>query len=252
MPFANDMKIELRRTLRLAGLLMHLVLGSILVVLLYGVLGANARFAVRRWWCVNLLGLLGIRLRVRSAQDSAHGLIAANHVSWLDPVILGALFPCGFVAKAEARNWPLIGWLAAMNETLFLRRESFRSARHICGKISQRLEMDRSVAVFPEGTTTDGSRVLPFRAALFQAAIDGDYPVLPVAIGYRDPSGRPTTAPAWIDDVSLWRCINAIAKAPALEAHVTLAGSIATGRLDRAELAVLARAAVSAALGAAT
>jgi 1-acyl-sn-glycerol-3-phosphate acyltransferase len=242
------MKIAFRRARRLTGVALHVLLGGVLVLVLYPVLGANSRLEVRRWWCANLLALLGIRLRVRSAERSPHGLIAANHVSWLDPVVLGALFPCAFVAKSEARAWPLIGWLAAMNETLFLRRESFRAALRLCAEVSRRLDTRRSVAVFPEGTTTDGSRLLPFRAALFQAALEGGHPVLPVAIRYRDACGRPTTAPAWVKDVSIWRCMKAVAEAPVIEAHVTLSEPIETNRLDRAAAATLAWTAVSGAL----
>jgi 1-acyl-sn-glycerol-3-phosphate acyltransferase len=241
-------RVGFRRALRLTKLALHLLAGGALVALLYPVLSRNARLEVRGWWCALSLSLLGIRLRVRGAKRCAHALIVANHVSWLDPFILGALFPCAFVAKSEVRAWPLVGWLAAINETLFLRRESFRGARRICAEVSRMLNSHRSVAGFPEGTTTEGSRVLPFRAALFQAAVDGGHCVLPVSMRYCDVEGRPTAEPAWVKDVSLWQCLYAIAGSPEIVADVTLCEPIETNRLDRAAAATLAWTAVTDAL----
>jgi 1-acyl-sn-glycerol-3-phosphate acyltransferase len=245
MSLGGIARVAFRRALRLTKLALHLLA---LVALLYPVLSRNARLEVRGWWCALSLALLGIQLRVRGAKCSPHALIVANHVSWLDPLILGALFPCAFVAKSEVRAWPRVGWLAAMNETQFLRRESFRDARRICGGISRMLDAHRSVAGFPEGTTTDGSRVLPFRAALFQAAVDGGHCVFPVSMRYCDVEGRPTPEPVWGKDVSLWQCLCAIAGSPGIVAYVTLCEPIETNRLDRVAVATLAWTAVADAL----
>ena len=88
------------------------------------------------------------------------GLLVANHVSWVDIFVVNALTPAAFVSKADVRQWPVIGWLAAVNETVFLRRGSRGHARVINEEIAERMRAGRHVALFPEGTTTDGSHVL--------------------------------------------------------------------------------------------
>ena len=94
------------------------------------------------------------------------------------------------------RNWPVIGWLAARNDTVFLRRGSCGHARIINAEIGAQLDGGRNVAVFPEGTTTDGTRVLHFHAALLQPAIASGHPVQALAIRYLTPDGRHELAPA--------------------------------------------------------
>src|SRR5262249_2761294 len=147
-----------------------------------------------------LRGLPGVRGRVSGPFPFGCPLIAVNHVSWLDVFAIGALLPCWFVSKTEIRAWPLAGRIAAANDTLFLRRRNPRAAYRMNAEIRARLGSRQSVVIFPEGTTTDGSRVLPFYPALFQPAVDGAHRVLPMYLCYRDHAGRPMPAAAYIDD----------------------------------------------------
>jgi len=238
-------RVCLRRSLKLARVAAHFALGFLLVELLYPMLGRDARMALRARWCRQLLTLLGVRLHVSGPLPLGCHLIAANHVSWLDVLAIGAMFPCWFVSKSEIRAWPLAGPLAAANETLFLKRRSPRAAYRMNAEIRVRLGSRQSVVVFPEGTTTEGTRVLPFYPALFQPAVDGGHRVLPMAVCYRDRAGRRLTAAAFIDDEPLWKSLCAVLDAPGIEAHLVLDDALAAAGRSRRELAARACGAVA-------
>src|SRR5262249_32774385 len=122
----------------------------------------------------------------------------------------------------DTRAWPFVGWMAAANETLFLRRRSARAAYRMNADIRARLDAQQSVIVFPEGTTTDGTRVLDFYPALFQPAVDRALPVLPLAARLRDAPGSRATNVAYIDDDPLWKSLRAVLDARRTEARVVL------------------------------
>lgn len=226
-------------------MVVHLALGLALVELLYPLLRRDTRMAVRARWCQRMLSLLGVRLRVSGPVPFGCHLIASNHVSWLDVFAIGALFPCWFVSKAEIRAWPLAGGIAAANETLFLRRRSARAAYRMNVEIRARLGSGQSVVIFPEGTTTDGSRVLPFYPALFQPAQDGGHRVLPMAVCYRDPAGNRVAGAAYIDDEPLWKSLCAVLDASGIEAHLLLDDALAAAGRSRREMATRACGAVT-------
>lgn len=146
----------------------------------------------------------------------------ANHVSWIDIFVINALSPAAFISKAEVRKWPAIGWLAATNETVFLQRGSRGHARIVGGEITGSLQAGTTVALFPEGTTTDGSHVLHFHAALLQPALDAGRPIQPLAIRYRDADGQYTRAAAYYGEMSLLDCISNIISEPKIVADVVV------------------------------
>jgi hypothetical protein len=111
----------------------------------------------------------------------------------------------------------LVSWMASANDTLLLRRRSARAAYRMNAEIRARLGERQSVVVFPEGTTTDRTRVLNVYPGLFQPAVDRDLPVLPLAISYRDHGERTATAVAYVDDDSLWKSLCAVLDARALK-----------------------------------
>jgi 1-acyl-sn-glycerol-3-phosphate acyltransferase len=170
--------------------------------------------------------------------------VVANHVSWLDAVALHAALPVAIVAKAEARRWPLLGRLLERNETLFVERRPSRDLLRVNREIAARLARGESVAVFPEGTTSDGARVLPFRSALFEPAVAGGHTVHALALVYRDGDGQRCAAAAYIDDMSLWQSLWRIAALKGLCIELRCCGKRADGGLRRREAAALARAEV--------
>lgn len=145
------------------------------------------RHAVVARWAQRMLQAMGIQQRLGGiAPGQGPLLLVANHISWLDILVLLAYFPCRFVAKAEVKAWPVIGTMAEASGTLFIERESKRDVIRVVHHIAQALSQGEWVAVFPEGTTSDGRDVLPFHANLFQAAIATHTPVQPVTIAYLD------------------------------------------------------------------
>lgn len=205
---------------------------------------------LRRRWSAEVLQALGVVLDTRGERVAPGALVVANHVSWIDILVVNALSPAAFIAKTDVRAWPVIGWLAAKNETVFLRRGSRGHARIVNAEIAALLADGRNVAIFPEGTTTDGSQVLHFHGALLQPAIDAGHPVQPIAITYRTPDGAPCAAPAYYADISLGESLSACVAEPRIVASVTVLPTQAVGPdTNRRALADTLRTMIVAALG---
>ena len=112
--------------------------------------------------------------------------------------------PVRFVAKSDIAHWPLVGTLARGGRTLFIQRDSRRDALRVVHHMAESLKAGDRLAVFPEGTTSDGAGVLPFHANLFQAAISADVNVVPVALRFEDSaSGKRSSAACYVDDDTL-------------------------------------------------
>ena len=156
--------------------------------------------------------ILGIRVRVHGRQSQATPtLFVCNHVSYLDIEVLGGMVPGSFVAKAEVAGWPFFGWLAKAQRTIFVERVSGRASRSR-DEMLKRLDTGDNLMLFPEGTSSDGTRVLPFRSALFGVAQlrRNDRPIVvqPVAIAYTRLDGIPLGRYwrplfAWFGDLDL-------------------------------------------------
>lgn len=131
---------------------------------------------------------MGIRVEVTGSPASA-GLIASNHLSYLDILVYSALAPCAFVAKREVRAWPAVGWIATLAGTIYVDRSRRSETRTIQPKIQSALASGLRLFLFPEGTSSDGSRVLPFHSSLFQPAVDLQVPVSAARIEYAIPDG---------------------------------------------------------------
>jgi 1-acyl-sn-glycerol-3-phosphate acyltransferase len=164
-------------------------------------------------WAREMLARMDIRLELIGQPPSAGPvLLAANHISWLDILVMHAARHCRFVAKSEVRHWPLVGRLATGGGTLYIERESRRDAMRVVHHIAESLQRNEIVAVFPEGTTSDGVALLPFHGNLIQAAISVDAPVQPVALSFIDTAtGATSLAPCYVGDDSLvgsiWRTL---------------------------------------------
>lgn len=155
--------------------------------------------------CRSAFKILGIKHSVRGAPMSHHGAIVANHGSWLDIFTLNACDTFYFVAKAEVASWPLIGWLARATGTVFIKREG-REAREQKALFEKRLDMGHRLLFFPEGTSTDSIRVLPFKSTLFAAFFSPHLKetcwIQPVTAIYTAPTGQDETFYGWWGDMS--------------------------------------------------
>jgi len=164
-------------------------------------------------WAAAMLQGVGITLAVRGKPVAAGpALLVANHLSWLDIVVMHASRYCRFVSKSDIKHWPLVGALAGGAGTLYIERESRRDAHRVVHQMAERLQLGEVLAVFPEGTTGDGLSMKPFHANLLQAAIAAASPVQPVALRFVDAdTGQASFAPRYIDDdsifVSIWETL---------------------------------------------
>ena len=163
------------------GCLILVLLAGLILVLLAVPIGRRAMRLGKLVWFKGGLLILNVRVRTTGRPFSAlPTLLVANHVSWLDILILGHAADATFVAKSEIAGWPVIGWLARMTGTMFVRRH-WRSVRQQRDELAARLEAGQNVVLFPEGTSTDGLGVHPFKSALF-AAVEGNAPSRPLAV----------------------------------------------------------------------
>ncbi|GGC81295.1 lysophospholipid acyltransferase family protein [Marinobacter halophilus] len=142
---------------------------------------------------------LGFQIHVHGQPAERNALYVANHISWSDIPILGAITPLRFLSKAEVGAWPIIGWLARQAGTLFIQRGSGQ-ARRVKTQISHCLNVGESVLVFPEGTTSNGVAVLPMHGLLLASARETGRPIQPVTIGYRRNHQPDALAPFVGDD----------------------------------------------------
>jgi 1-acyl-sn-glycerol-3-phosphate acyltransferase len=201
------------RALRLSA---HTLTGLWIVLVRFDRLTPSQRQEAVQRWAAGVVRHCGITLQIQGtpAQPAASGtgvLLAANHLSWLDISVLHAVAFCRFVSKEEVRRWPLLGTLATRTGTLYLQRTSRRDAKRVLHTIAEALHAGDTVAVFPEGTTSDGLSLLPFHANLLQAPITIEAPVQPVALRFFDTEGRLSLSPCYIGDdsliISLWRTL---------------------------------------------
>jgi 1-acyl-sn-glycerol-3-phosphate acyltransferase len=242
--------ISLRSGLRLLLIGLHLAQGAVQAGLLFPLAGDTGRRRLTRAWSRQLLALLGIRVDGGGELAGIEGgLLAGNHISFIDIFVINALLPSAFVAKSDVRHWPLIGWLCQRAGTVFIERGSRKAAHQAHGQMRAALAAGQRLAIFPEGTTTAGDRLLPFHAALFQSAIDAAVPVHVIALSYIGADGARSAAPAYIDEISLLDCLVAVLDAGGLVARIELAARYAPPLADRRHLAHCAHQVVAAALG---
>lgn len=178
--------------------------------------GVTFHYAGARLWSRLLLGIFGLKRRVRGAPIRRGGVLVANHASWADVIALRSVTRINFVAKAEVRDWPVVGFIAAVCETVFIKRKRTDAKRQQSDLLA-RIRNDELLCIFAEGTSTDGLRVLPFKSALMSVLfLDGVHEramVQPVSVVYRpNPhSGLPVNFYGWWGSMSFEGHIWAVA-----------------------------------------
>ncbi|MBD3610614.1 MAG: 1-acyl-sn-glycerol-3-phosphate acyltransferase [Gammaproteobacteria bacterium] len=145
--------------------------------------GEKGKEAIRRWMD-RMRQILNVDIEIDGQPSRQTVLLVANHLSWLDIIVLSSVYPYVFLAKHEIKRWPIVGFMSSISGTLFIRRASVRSLKQSVDDIRDTLAQGRSVAIFPEGTTTRGNELLPFKNGLFDAAISSSVAIQPVAIQY--------------------------------------------------------------------
>lgn len=205
------LELEIRPVLRTVRIIRKTV------VIFVAMMAALAEFALRsvvsgraltlgertRWlqrWCGRMLKLLAIEIELRGEMPR-DGLLVANHLSYLDILVFGALAPTVFVAKMEVRSWTLIGRFARMGGAIFLDRWKLRAWPDVVKRVEDALRAGELVAAFPEATTTDGGAMLPFRPAMFEAAVRQRVSVTAAHIWYTLEDGSFGRSLCWFGEV---------------------------------------------------
>lgn len=173
-------------------------------------------------WAQRLLQLWGIELQmVGQAHQEGAALLVSNHISWLDIVVMHASRHCRFVSKSDIKSWPVVGTLATSAGTLYIERHRRRDAHRMVNDVGQAMRNGDVVAVFPEGTTSDGRDVLPFHANLIEAALLAQTPVQPLALQFVERhAGQHSRAVCYIDDDTLIGSVWRTLRTPGIVARV--------------------------------
>ena len=234
---------------RFLRVVLHICQGILTCALVFPWIGVARRDDHVQRWSLRLLGICGVEVeQTAGAPALPHAMIVANHVSWLDIFVINSLHPCRFVAKAEIRAWPLLGWLVEQAGTVFIARGNRRDLRHIFKGLVGSLQLGQRVAFFPEGTTAQQGGLLPFHANLFEAAIDAQVPVQPYALKYVDQGGALHPAVDFIGEMTLLESMVAILSGAPIRAQLTCMKPIDAVGAHRRELAQSAQDSVAAAL----
>ena len=229
-----------RALVKAIGLMLELVAAMLILSLLFPRLQRTGKLDHTRRWARRVLAILQVEVRCAGMVPSdCAGLVVANHVSWLDILVIQSLMPGIFVAKAEVRRWPLFGRVAQGCSTIFVRRSSSRSARAMVDASVAAFGQGYSVVAFPEGTSTDGSDLGVFHANIFEAAIRSNTPVQPLTLRYLDArTGLPSDAALFIGETSLLSSLRAVMATSSLTTQVHVGACIDPSGQSRKSLAM--------------
>lgn len=184
------------------------------------------RGRVFQLWSRALCRALAVEVRRAGPAPEPPFLLVANHLSYLDIVVLGTQLPCVFVAKAEIDGWPVFGALCRAVETIFIDRKARRALHGVLAKIERTLAADQAIVFFPEGTSGAGHEVLPFRSPLLELPVKLARPVHWAALGYRvkGEAAPVHLAVHWWGEMPLGAHLWTLAQLPGIEARVVLGG----------------------------
>ena len=241
-----------------------LILGLLIVAILFPRWDSKARARmVKRWssWLLSALHIKVKQLRSHPVYDQCLGDIDAshrqqfmtvsNHISWLDIFVINAVAPMRFVAKADIRDWPLVGALCAGTGTIFIERQKRTALRDVMVIVKKALAVGDRVAVFPEGTTGDMNSIRAFHSNFLQVAIDERLTVLPLAMRFVDvQTGGPSSAALFVGDTTFFKSCLQVCGEPQIVAELFFTEPIApNGQWTRQSLSARSREQICHALG---
>ncbi len=196
-----------------------------------------------RLWGRGLLRIFNIRLKVFGDVDSCYGsLIVSNHMGYVDVFVHAAVFGLRFCPKIEVRSWPVLGWYTSLTHPIWIDRSSRLKTQKSLEEFRDSLEHHIPLIVYPEGTSTDGTGILPFKSSLFEVVQDGKFAIQPILTLYRVPEGA--DSPCWYGDLALFPHLWRLLGIPRTDAEVYILPPIMAEGRDRKELAVITRDAI--------
>lgn len=216
----------------------HIIAGCI-ISLLFISNNNNLKNSIIRKWSEILLIILNVKILNQTSLinhfKNNYFLIFSNHISWLDIIVYNSLHPMVFIAKDDVKKWPFIGFLASQTNTIFINREKPSDVKNITNLINSDFLNSKHVCIFPEGSSTDGARLLRLKSNLFQIAINSKKNILPMCIRYFK-NNKFTSAPAYYGDITFIDSIINILKMDGIHTEVSIFEEI-TPNKERKELA---------------
>jgi 1-acyl-sn-glycerol-3-phosphate acyltransferase len=202
--------------------------------------GPWSGFRRRSLWlhraCRFLLRTINVRFTVEGEARPRTGVVASNHVSYVDILVLAAATPQVFLAKSEVRSWPVFNWFARMAGTQFIDRNRRADVARQNADFVHIVENDAVLTIFLEGTSTDGSYVRPFRSSLLEPAVAHDWPITPAAIYYTCTGGDVAQDVCWWGDMGFFEHLFRLVRVDTVTAHLRFGAPVAAGD-DRKALA---------------
>ncbi|MDG2148603.1 MAG: lysophospholipid acyltransferase family protein [Planctomycetota bacterium] len=235
---------QLRATLRLGaffiwcgGAFAASLLAQLMIVLMPSV-GVSAKRITAKVWARGVCLIIGLQVDVQGSPPEPPFILVSNHLSYIDIVTLMSVIPGVFVAKSEVANWPLLGPLSRVASTIFVDRQSKKDVVRVNAEIDRILARGEGLIMFPEGTSSQGRSVLPFRSSLLQPACSAGHPVNYASLSYHTPSGAPPAemSVCWWGDMTFGDHFWGLLQLPSIEGSISFGDqSVAAG--SRHELA---------------
>lgn len=227
-PITNNTQLTNRitRYFRISRITIHVSIGVMTASVVFPWASQPLKLRLTKWWCGHLLAAFNMRVTSHGHvpllnQAMTSTMVVANHISWADIHALNSIVPLRFIAKSEIKHWPVIGYLASKADVLFIERTKRQHAARIVHQAANCLEKGDNLCVFPEGTTTDGATILPFKSSVIQAAIQAKAAIQPVAIRYPNANGGVNIDMAYAGETTMKESMLLILsqKNPVVELH---------------------------------
>ncbi len=197
---------------------------------------------------LSFLKILDAKVNIQGRENFvfSKNLVVANHASWLDIFALLSIYPMSFIAKREIKKWPFLGRIITNAGTVYINRNNKKESIKISQSISEELDKDQIVAFFPEAKIVDGKTLQPFKAALFQAALESDSTTQPICINYFNNNGEPSNVPIYDDSVNLFQSLWHVVSANKLNIQVVITPGLQVNKdTTRFELAEQSKIAIA-------
>ena len=183
--------------IRFVGVILSMAFLVIAVFILYNISLHLIRYPIRKLWTRCLLFSTGAKIRLHGVDlsniDLKNTMIVSNHISWLDTVVMLRLFYLSYIGKIEMLNWPFLNLIIKAGGTIFINRRNKRELLTVNQQVANVLVNGASVGLYPEGTTSDGVRILPFKAPILEAALMAKSNIIPVVLSYRKEDNKLAT-----------------------------------------------------------
>lgn len=190
-----------------------------------------------RLWMRGVARIINLRVHMHgNARGTEGGLVVSNHLSYVDIIAHGVVFPLRFTATTETAKWPFIGWMIGLSHPVLVDRSSPPASKKARRDFAKTIKRGMYLIVYPEGTSTDGQGgILPFKSTSFEAAADGGMPVIPVLTRYREVPGRTTVC--WYGDMTFLPHVWEVLGYPSIDAELHFLPPIYPEGRSRKELA---------------